>query len=154
MKMDLETKMEKQDAAVKKMAKYLREGARMLDLSCPECNNPIFQMKTGEKICVVCEKQVFFESEMAENETPDQGKPNDQNGVEPEVSITTSNPRVQNNDVFRSQSLIFFKLKQACVLKLASLTKKITRTDDENASSLILSNTVKVLEILEKLRFF
>jgi hypothetical protein len=39
--MTLEEKMERQDASIKKMAKALREGARMLDIACPVCNNPI-----------------------------------------------------------------------------------------------------------------
>lgn len=153
-KMDLETKMEKQDASIKKMAKVLREGARMLDLACPECNNPIFQLKTGEKVCVVCERQVLLESEMPANEDQDgkasleqsEGKDAEMESI-PDLSVSI-------HDTSNSRSMIYSNLKQACIIKLALLTKKIQDCEDENAASLILSNTLKVLEIIEKLRLF
>lgn len=154
MKMNMKTKMEKQDADVKKMAKYLREGARMLDLACPECNNPIFQMKTGEKICVVCERPVLLENELPENENQDNMPAADQGGVQPEENEKCIDSLVQINDKSQAQSLIYFQLKQACILKLKIYTEKIMDSTDENMSSLILSSVLKLLEILEKLRYF
>jgi UPF0148 protein len=45
---------------MKEMAKLLRQGARMLGDTCPECGTPIFQLKTGEIICPMCQRPVKF----------------------------------------------------------------------------------------------
>ncbi|MBA7591117.1 hypothetical protein ES708_33268 [subsurface metagenome] len=44
----------KEDA--KKMADLLRTGHKMLNLSCPICNNPIFQNKEGVSFCAICNR--------------------------------------------------------------------------------------------------
>ena len=36
---------------MKEMAEMLRQGAKMLSMSCPECGTPLFQLKTGEIFC-------------------------------------------------------------------------------------------------------
>ncbi len=48
----------KEDA--KKMADLLRTGHKMLNLSCPICNNPIFQNKDGVSFCVICNREVIM----------------------------------------------------------------------------------------------
>jgi len=48
----------KEDA--KKMADLLRTGHKMLNLSCPICNNPIFQNKEGVSFCVICNREVII----------------------------------------------------------------------------------------------
>jgi UPF0148 protein len=52
-----------EDKNIKKMAQLLREGATMLDLTCPQCNNIIFKLKSGKKFCPSCNKEILFESE-------------------------------------------------------------------------------------------
>jgi uncharacterized Zn finger protein (UPF0148 family) len=153
MKMNIQAKLEKQDANVKKMAKSLREGARMLDLACPECNNPIFQMRTGEKVCVVCERPVLFEGELSANENREETAKNDTIDIQPVETTINNESSAPVENASPLQAGIYVSLKQACIKKLALLTKKITESSDENASVIILSNTLKVLEILEKLRF-
>lgn len=54
---------EKEEQNIKKMAQLLREGATMLDLTCPQCDNIIFKLKTGNKYCPTCNKEVFYENE-------------------------------------------------------------------------------------------
>ncbi|MCX6648210.1 MAG: autoantigen p27 domain-containing protein [Candidatus Bathyarchaeota archaeon] len=39
------------DQSMKDMAEMLRQGAKMLSMSCPECGTPLFQLKTGEIFC-------------------------------------------------------------------------------------------------------
>jgi UPF0148 protein len=39
------------DQSLKEMAEMLRQGAKMLSMSCPECGTPLFQLKTGEIFC-------------------------------------------------------------------------------------------------------
>jgi len=48
----------KEDA--KKMADLLRTGHKMLNLSCPICNNPIFQNKDGFSFCAICNREVIM----------------------------------------------------------------------------------------------
>ncbi len=48
----------KEDA--KKMADLLRSGHKMLNLSCPICNNPIFQNKDGVSFCAICNREVIM----------------------------------------------------------------------------------------------
>lgn len=54
---------EKEESNIKKMAQLLRDGATMLDLTCPQCENILFKLKTGRKYCPVCDREVFFEEE-------------------------------------------------------------------------------------------
>ena len=44
----------------KKMADLLRSGYTMLNLACPECNNPLFRNKNKEIFCPVCNKRVLI----------------------------------------------------------------------------------------------
>ena len=36
---------------MKEMAEMIRQGAKMLSSTCPECGAPLFQLKTGETFC-------------------------------------------------------------------------------------------------------
>ncbi len=44
----------------KKMAELLRSGYTMLNLACPECNNPLFRNKSKEIFCPICNKKVII----------------------------------------------------------------------------------------------
>jgi UPF0148 protein len=43
---------------MREMAEMLHKGAKMLNISCPECGNPLFQMKNSEVICPRCKREV------------------------------------------------------------------------------------------------
>ncbi len=149
--MTLEEKMERQDASIKKMAKALKEGAKMLDLACPVCNNPVFQVKSGEKMCIVCDRKVVFEGEMRE-------KSNDRaippiNSAAPQQGSSKKNSLVQEGSSSQSVSTILSSLRDCCVDKLASLVQKMVRTTDEGELSIVYANVLKVLEILNQLHF-
>ncbi len=45
---------------MKGMAELLRNGAKMLSKSCPECATPLFQLKSGEIICANCRRRVMI----------------------------------------------------------------------------------------------
>lgn len=149
--MTLEEKMDRQDASIKKMAKALKEGARMLDLACPVCNNPIFQAKSGEKMCVSCERKVIIEGEMP--------KKGDDNAIPSINKVATQQDAlkkalpVQAETASQSIPAILSSLKERCVDKLASLVQKMERTTDEGELSILYANVLKVLEILKQLNF-
>ncbi len=48
----------KEDARI--MADFLKSGHKMLSLSCPICNNPIFQNKSGTNFCPICNREVLL----------------------------------------------------------------------------------------------
>lgn len=48
----------KEDARI--MADLLKNGHKMLSLSCPICNNPIFQKKNGIAFCPICNRKVLL----------------------------------------------------------------------------------------------
>ena len=48
----------KEDARI--MADLLKSGHKMLSLSCPICNNPIFQKKSGTTFCAICNREVLL----------------------------------------------------------------------------------------------
>jgi uncharacterized Zn finger protein (UPF0148 family) len=54
----------KEDA--KKMADLLRSGHKMLNLSCPICNNPIFQNKDGVSFCAICNREVIVANNISD----------------------------------------------------------------------------------------
>lgn len=48
----------------KKMANLLKSGYKMLNLSCPVCNNPIFKKKDGEMFCPICDRPVILDNKL------------------------------------------------------------------------------------------
>ena len=61
---------------MKEMADMLRQGAKMLSTTCPECGAPLFQLKTGETFCPREKREVKI---MNEGETVE--------GIEQEASL-------------------------------------------------------------------
>jgi len=47
---------------VREMAVLLKSGAAMLDYLCPDCNVPLFKLKTGEIICPKCKRRFVIVS--------------------------------------------------------------------------------------------
>ncbi len=54
----------KEDA--EKMADLLRSGHKMLNLSCPICNNPIFQNKDGVSFCAICNREIIVANSISD----------------------------------------------------------------------------------------
>ena len=52
------------DDPIKKAADLLLKGERMLEISCPVCNDPIYQLKDKSMFCVTCDKKVVREEDM------------------------------------------------------------------------------------------
>jgi UPF0148 protein len=45
---------------MKSMAELLRSGATMLSRSCPECDSPLFKLKSGDIVCAKCQHRVVI----------------------------------------------------------------------------------------------
>jgi UPF0148 protein len=48
------------EGSIKKMGELLRQGARMLSDTCPECGTPLFQLSGGDVICPMCNRPVRY----------------------------------------------------------------------------------------------
>ncbi|MHA1339868.1 MAG: Sjogren's syndrome/scleroderma autoantigen 1 family protein [Promethearchaeota archaeon] len=59
--------MTSNDENIKKMARLLREGATMLEYSCPQCGGLLFRLKNKKIICPTCEREVVFKKDINEN---------------------------------------------------------------------------------------
>lgn len=59
------------EQGMKEMADMLRQGAKMLSATCPECGAPLFQLKTGEIFCPREKREVKL---VREGETPEKAK--------------------------------------------------------------------------------
>ena len=53
----------KDDQLIKEMAKLLREGATMLDKTCPKCNTLIYRLTSGKIICPSCNSEIIIQKE-------------------------------------------------------------------------------------------
>ena len=51
---------EESDRNIQKMALLLREGNTLLSDACPQCNSPLFKMKSGDIYCASCDKKVII----------------------------------------------------------------------------------------------
>ena len=54
---------DREEEYIKKMADMLRKGSTLTDLACPACSAPLFRLKSGEILCVKCEKKVIIVKE-------------------------------------------------------------------------------------------
>ena len=81
----------------KKMANLLRTGYKMLNLSCPVCNNPIFKKKDGEMFCPICDRPVILNDKLL-NETikPDKILKNENNALNQVLDDKTLNNLKKN----------------------------------------------------------
>ena len=46
----------------KRAAELLLKGAKMLNIACPICNDPIYELKDGELFCSTCQKNIVREN--------------------------------------------------------------------------------------------
>ncbi len=66
--------MSKDSKNIKKMADLLKQGATLMEHSCPACSSPLFKLRSGNLWCANCQKRVIVvkegEPEPAANKTP------------------------------------------------------------------------------------
>jgi UPF0148 protein len=118
----------KDDAKV--MADLLKTGHKMLSLSCPICNNPIFQKKNGENFCPVCNRKVM----LVEN-TPEIKD-------EEKKSISTN-----KTEVDAIQKIILPVLKD----KLQWIAQRLEKESQLSVISEYLELTFKILGLVDKI---
>jgi UPF0148 protein len=62
------------DEKTKKAAELLLQGATMLQISCPQCNDPIYRNRDGQMFCVNCQSLIVYERDSKKEENLQQTK--------------------------------------------------------------------------------
>ena len=121
----------KEDA--KKMADLLRTGHKMLNLSCPICNNPIFQNKDGVSFCAICKREVIMADSVSNKK------------IEEKETILNKNTKQVN---------IPSVLITALTDKLNWITKKLEKENQLDIIERYLKLIFDILNLLEKAKGF
>ena len=116
---------------VELMAKMLRQGSTMLDLSCPQCKNILFRRSDGKIFCPICEQEVIIM------------KTDDSRPLNSELVI----PSIQSvNHLTLNEMMIFF---QDFLNKSIAMLKNV---EDQSNIEHLLHQISQILDIIHKLR--
>jgi uncharacterized Zn finger protein (UPF0148 family) len=121
----------KEDAKV--MADLLKSGHRMLNLSCPICNNPIFQKKTGTAFCPICNRKVVL-VDNPKNSEEEETKPN----------------LIENTEIKDIKDI----LMPILINKLQFIAQKLEKESQLAVISEYLEISSKILSLVERLKNF
>ena len=117
----------KEDAKI--MADLLKTGHKMLNLSCPLCNNPIFQKKNGTAFCAICKREVLL-IDTLENKNNENKKP-----------ILINKTEIEN---------LKSKFLPVLIDKLHWIAQKLEKESHLSVISDYLEMTLKLLNLVEK----
>ena len=121
----------KEDA--KKMADLLRTGHKMLNLSCPICNNPIFQNKEGVSFCAICNREVIMADSVSDK------------NIEEKETILNKNTKQVNIPIV---------LITVLTDKLNWITQKLEKENQLDIIEKYLKILFDLLNLLEKAKGF
>ena len=121
----------KDDAKI--MADLLKSGHKMLSLSCPICNNPIFQKKDGTAFCPICNRKVLLVDNSAKIENEEK-KP----------------ILINNTEIEDINSIIL----PALINKIRWISQKLENESQLSVISELLDLTFKLLSLVEKFKNF
>ena len=121
----------KEDARI--MADLLKSGHKMLSLSCPICNNPIFQNKSGTTFCAICNREVLLVDKDS-NKNDEDIKPNVNNPLE--ITILNSN------------------INSVLIEKINWITHRLKNETQIHIINEYLELVLNLLNLLEKLKSF
>ncbi|MHA1233838.1 MAG: Sjogren's syndrome/scleroderma autoantigen 1 family protein [Promethearchaeota archaeon] len=122
----------KEDARI--MADFLKSGHKMLSLSCPICNNPIFQNKSGTNFCPICNREVVLVDK-------------DSNKNDVDIKATGNNPvevTSLNSEVY---SVLIEKINW-----IAHMLENETQLHNINEYLELILNLFKILEKLKSFK--
>lgn len=119
----------KEDARI--MADLLKSGHKMLSLSCPICNNPLFQNKSGITFCAICNREVLLVDK-------------DSNKNDVALKPTVNNPlEITNLDS---------EIKSVIIEKINWIAHKLENETQLHIVNEYLELILNLLKILEKLK--
>ena len=111
------------------MAEFLLKGHKMLSNSCPDCGNPVFDVR-GETLCVVCR-------EKGTNERSE--------------SLNSAGPGQKEEKDERRSSETIPELSEALTTTLINLCRKIDTCEDSERCSRLMETVKTGIEALLKI---
>lgn len=118
------------------MAKLLRSGYKMLNIACPECNNPVFEdKKKGIKFCPICNREVQIV---------------DSNEKSREINLEKLNGN--SSELNKSTTNIINDLKGEIYKKITLFTERLRKEDQLGQIDNILDVIEKLLNLFYKLK--
>ncbi|MBD3352816.1 MAG: hypothetical protein GF364_15115 [Candidatus Lokiarchaeota archaeon] len=121
------------DQVIKKMAQLLRNGATMLDLTCPKCDNILYRLKSSKIICPACNREVIIQDNTNRNETIE--------------SIETMAETGESSKI-KSISNINIGVLSESINKIIQMLKKSNQINQLMDLSVILERLVKTYKLL------
>ena len=119
----------KEDARI--MADLLKSSHKMLSLSCPICNNPLFQNKSGTTFCAICNREVLLVDK-------------DSNKSDVDLKPSVNNPvEIINLDC---------EIKSVLIEKINWIAHKLENETQLHVVNEYLELILNLLNILEKLK--
>ena len=102
--------MQQDKDSIKRMAELLRQGATLTDLSCPNCNSPLFRLREGNLWCAKDEKKVVIVKEGEEL---------------PRTQVVQSQSQVP-----KASNVTYDKLEATLMKKIEDIQTRIEKTED------------------------
>ena len=121
--------MQQDKDSIKRMADLLRQGATLTDLSCPNCNSPLFRLNDGSLWCGKDEKKVVV---VKEGEEP------------PQPAQQPQAPKASN--------AAYDKLEATLMKKIEELQTKIEKTEDIDELQKLTVALSELLNSVEKVK--
>jgi UPF0148 protein len=121
--------MQQDKDSIKRMAELLRQGATLTDLSCPNCNSPLFRLRDATLWCAKDQQKVIVIKE----------------GEEPPQTQQPQTPKSSNNAAYD-------KLEATLMKKVEDIQAKIEKTEDIDELQKLTVALSELLNSVEKVK--
>lgn len=118
--------MQQDKESIKRMAELLRQGATLTDLSCPNCNSPLFRLRDATLWCAKDEQKVIVVKE----------------GEEPPMQP----------QAVKSTNSAYDKLEATLLKKIDDVQAKIEKTEDIDELQKLTVALSELLNSVEKVK--
>jgi UPF0148 protein len=124
--------MQQDKESIKRMAELLRQGATLTDLSCPNCNSPLFRLRDSTLWCAKDEKKVVI---LKEGEEP------------PKTQM--AQPQMQTP---KASNAAYDKLEATLMKKIEEIQVKIEKTEDIDELQKLTVALSELLNSVDKIK--
>ena len=124
--------MQQDKDSIKRMAELLRQGATLTDLSCPNCNSPLFRIRDGTLWCAKDEKKVITVKEGEEQQKTQMAQPQ------------TQAPKASNT--------AYDKLEATLMKKIEDIQTRIEKTEDIDELQKLTVALSELLNSVDKIK--
>ena len=112
------------DNNIKNMAQLLKDGNTMLDITCPQCNAPLFKLKNGDVYCGNCQQKIVI--------------------LKDEDALASYNKTILLSDI---DDVLYTK-----ILSLNNLIKQESNLDEQSKLVKLLYNYLLIIEKLKEIK--